>query len=199
MSLSNTEQPIRITEHDLPVSKSYFQFCGWYVFMQTPNNCLAPIVFSPFSARRGIHHGRVGMFSPLSWANIQVSSSQVVMIEHPKNVIRPWLSPMVSQWHNWQSYYFREMSLANSRRDIGVAIIMSYFIQLRIFPRLNLPSRDWNVVDNKGRDNTHAGYSVISQTWNQNRALIQSRIRINLNFILCKLVITFWIPFLSIK
>lgn len=154
------------------------------------------LLFSHFTTRRGIRHRRVGMFSPLSWANIQVSSSQVVMIEHPKNVIRPWLSPMVSQWHNWQSYYFREMSLANSRRDIGVGIIMSYFIQLRTFPRLNLPPKTKILLTIKA-ETTHMPDIVwfYKRLWNQNCALIQSHIRSNLNFIFCKLVTTFLIPF----
>lgn len=138
-SLSDADPSIDLPKHDFPISKHSFQFFGRWVFMQTPNNCLASLVFSPFSATRGILGGRVGMCSPLSWANIQVSSSQVVMIERQKNVIRPWLSPMESQWHNWQSYYFRKMSLANSRRDVGVGIIMSYFIQLSTFPCSNPP------------------------------------------------------------
>lgn len=45
----------------------------------------------------------------------------------PKIVIPPWLSPMASQWHNWQSYYFRQMSLENSHQDIKAEIIIPFF------------------------------------------------------------------------
>lgn len=74
--------------------------------------------------------GGFGKHCSLLGANIQVSSSRIVMIECPKNVIPPWLSPMVSQWHNWQSYYFRQMSLAHSHQDIQAEIIKPSFFEL---------------------------------------------------------------------
>lgn len=41
---------------------------------------------------------------------------------------------MVSQWHNWQSYYFRQMSLANSHQDIQAEIIIPYFFEPQMLP-----------------------------------------------------------------
>lgn len=189
-----------MTKHDFPISKPSFQF--W--FMQTPNNCLASLVFSPFSATRWILGGRVGMCSPLSWANIQVSSSQVVMIERQKNVIRPWLSPMESQRQNWQSYYFRKMSLANSRRDVGVAIIMSYFIQLSTFPCLNLPDPPSHPPEIEAlltikAETTHARDLVWFHQRAQRKLHIDSITRSNFNITFYKMVITFLTPFYSIK
>lgn len=190
-----------MTKHDFLISKHPFQFCGRWDFMQTPNNCLASLVFSLFSATRGILGGRVGMCSPLSWANIQVSSSQVVMIERPKNVIRPWLSPMESQWHNWQSYYFRKMSLANSRRDVGVGIIMSYFIQLSTFPCLNLPEPPPKIeaLSPIKAETTHSRDLVWFHQRAQRKLRIDSITRSNFNITFYKMIITFLTPFYSIK
>lgn len=52
----------------------------------------------------------------------------------PQNVIPPWLSPMVSQWHNWQWYYFRQMSQANSHQDIQAEIIKQFFFKFPTLP-----------------------------------------------------------------